>query len=259
MSDLQDVVNTGHYARKQIHSRDPLIAWSHRRRFSTALTLAGQFAGQRVLDYGCGDGTFLGLLLQHPVRPASAVGAEIHQHIVEDCQRRFAAYPMLQFVRTDDLRHPESRATYDAIFCMEVFEHVVDPTPLIGELDRLLAPGGTLVVSVPIETGLPVIVKQLVRRVAGWRGIGHYPGTTGYTPIEFVKSVFAKSTQHILRPVFQDDERSFHDHKGFNWRVLRASLSARVDVVRTLTSPISWLGPQLSTQIWFIARKRGCR
>jgi hypothetical protein len=72
-----------------------------------------------------------------------------------------------------------------------------------------------------------------------------------------VRSVFALSTQHIRRPVFQDDETPFHDHKGFNWRALRATVATRFDIVRTLTSPVSWLGPQLSTQMWFVARKEG--
>jgi hypothetical protein len=48
----------------------------------------------------------------------------------------------------------------------------------------------------------------------------------------------------------------FHDHKGFNWRVLRALVAARFELVRTLTSPFSWTGPQLGTQVWFVARRR---
>ena len=140
---------------------------------------------------------------------------------------------------------------------MEVLEHVVDPAPLLAILSGLLSPGGTLVISVPIETGIPVVVKQLVRRIAGWRGIGHYPGTTGYTPLELLRSVFARSTQHITRPVIsRDDGTTCHDHKGFNWRVLRALVKADFDLVRESTSPVEWLGPQLGTQRWMIARKR---
>jgi SAM-dependent methyltransferase len=146
---------------------------------------------------------------------------------------------------------------FDTIYCMEVFEHVVDAAPILDRLHRWLAPGGALVISVPIETGLPVIVKQAVRRAAGWRGIGHYPGTTGYTPMEILRSVFAGSTQHITRPVFaHPDGSTFHDHKGFNWRVLRALIVERFDLVRQTTSPVGALGPQLGTQRWFIARKK---
>jgi SAM-dependent methyltransferase len=257
MTNLDKSIREGHYAQKQIHSRARLIAWSHQRRFSTALMLARAFAGQRVLDYGCGDGTFLAMLMGQAAVPALAVGAEIHPDLIEDCRRRFAAQGGLQFADVDELRGLRGENGFDAVFCMEVFEHVMDMRPLFDEFERLLAPGGTLVVSVPIETGLPLIPKQIVRRLAGWRGIGHYPGTTGYTAGELVSSLFAGSTQHIVRPVFVgNDGAPFHDHKGFNWKVVRGAFAARFDLVRTLTSPVSWFGPQLSTQIWFIGRKK---
>ena len=62
MPDVQPLVDGGHYAREQIHSCDPLIAWSRRQRFRAGHGLARPFAGSRVLDCGCGDGTCLGLL-----------------------------------------------------------------------------------------------------------------------------------------------------------------------------------------------------
>jgi len=96
-----------------------------------------------------------------------------------------------------------------------------------------------------------------VRRVAGRRRIGDYPGTTSYRLSELVKSVFAGSRPHVTRPIFQrGDGGVFHDHKGFNWRALRATVASRFDLVRTVTSPFSWAGPHLSTQVWFIARRR---
>jgi SAM-dependent methyltransferase len=257
---VDSTIDSGCYAREQIHSRDRLIAWSHRRRFSTALMLGRQFAGQRLLDYGCGDGTFLGLLMSGSAKPSGAMGAEIHQDMVDDLRVRFAGYPGLNFTRTDELCRAEESHRYDGIFCMEVLEHVVDWQPLLGEFERLLKPGGRLVVSTPIEIGLPLLVKQAVRRVAGWRGIGHYPGTTGYTPLELGKSVLASSTQHIERPIFtRPDGSLFYDHKGFNWKVLKVALADRFNVVRTLTSPVSWLGPQASTQVWFIAQTESAR
>jgi CTP:molybdopterin cytidylyltransferase MocA len=141
---------------------------------------------------------------------------------------------------------------------MEVLEHVTDPDVLLERLEWLLAPGGTLVISVPIETGLPVVVKQAVRTLAGWRRIGDYPGTTSYTPRELLSSILAGATQHIQRPAFKDAAGNpTHDHKGFNWRVLRALVRRRFRLVREDTSPIRGLGPHFATQRWFVARKRG--
>jgi len=258
MSTLLDAVRAGFYAQKQINSRSRLIAWSHRGRFATGLRLAREVGGARTLDYGCGDGTFLGLLMNGQPAPRIAVGAELTPTIVADCRERFKAQQGLHFVLVDDLDRPAHQGAYDAVYCMEVLEHVIDPVAMLGTFNRLLAPGGTLVISVPIETGIPVVVKQIVRRIAGWRGVGHYPGTTGYTLGELLRSVFARSTQHITRPVITgEDGSTFYDHKGFNWRVLRALVGAEFDVVRESTSPVEWLGPQLGTQRWLIARKRG--
>jgi SAM-dependent methyltransferase len=258
---LLDAVRSGFYAKKQIHSRAALISWSHRGRLATGLRLAREVGGARVLDYGCGDGTFLAMLLASgdlpQAYPQLAVGAEIHRTIVDDCRQRFARHHKLRFDLVDDLNRPDVQGSFDTIYCMEVFEHVVDPEPILDRLQRLLVPRGALVISVPIETGLPLIVKQAVRTAAGWRGIGHYPGTTGYTAMELLRSVFAGSTRHIQRPVFShQDGGTFHDHKGFNWRVLRSLIEERFDLIQQTTSPVGALGPQLGTQRWFIARKK---
>jgi SAM-dependent methyltransferase len=254
---LIDAVRAGFYASKQINSRSRLIAWSHRGRFATSLRLAREVAAARVLDYGCGDGTFLGLLMNSEPTLRVAVGAELTMSIVADCRERFKAQKGVHFMLIEDLGRPAHHNAYDAVYCMEVLEHVVEPAAMLDTFERLLAPGGTLVISVPIETGIPVVVKQMVRRIAGWRGIGHYPGTTGYRPFELLRSVFARSTQHITRPVHtREDGSTFHDHKGFNWRVLRRLVSAKFDLVRESTSPVQWLGSQFGTQRWLIARKR---
>jgi SAM-dependent methyltransferase len=256
MSMLLDAVRAGFYAQKQINSRSRLIAWSHRGRFATGLRLAREIGGTRTLDYGCGDGTFLALLMNGEPAPRVAVGAELTTTIVADCRERFKTQKGLHFMLIEDLARHAHQGAYDAIYCMEVLEHVVDPAAMLDTFKRLLAPGGTLVISVPIETGIPVVVKQIVRRIAGWRGVGHYPGTTGYTFLEMLRSVFARSTQHITRPVItREDGSTFHDHKGFNWRVLRGLVTAEFDLVRESTSPVEWLGPQLGTQRWLIARK----
>ena len=247
----------GHYAAKQIFCRDGLIAWSHRRRFEVGLELAQRFAGRRILDYGCGDGTFIALLQGRPTPPLAAVGAELDDAQVGDLRRRFAGRPGLGFLRIDDLDDRQHAAAYQGVVCMEVLEHVVALDVVIERLWRLLAAEGTILISVPVETGLPLIVKQAVRRIAGWRGIGDYPGTSPYTFSELWSSVTAGSTPHLTRPVYgKDDAMPFHDHKGFNWMVVRRKLTAYFTLEKTIAAPLPRLGPHLATQVWFAGRKR---
>lgn len=245
----------GHYARKQLLSKDRLIAWSHRRRFETGLRLARRLGGRRVLDYGCGDGTFLSMLASSaPLE--EGVGAEVDARIVEDCRQRLSPHGALRFFSTGELDAPEHAGRYDLVVCMEVLEHVADRGALIRRLARLTAPQGALLVSVPVETGLPLLVKQAARRVAGWRGIGDYPGTSSYTPRELLRGLFAGRRQHLARPVFHTpDGRAFHDHKGFNWMLLRDELRSGLRVERTVGSPLPALGPRLASQVWFVARR----
>jgi SAM-dependent methyltransferase len=251
-------IKDGHYAKKQLYSRSRLIAWSHRSRFETGLRLAARFAGQRIIDYGCGDGTFLALLMDRPGAPAAAVGADLDDGQVNNCRARFGSDPRLFFVRIDTLNPAVQTSGFDGLVCMEVLEHVIDWAPLFDQWRWLVKPGGTILVSVPVETGPALVVKQAVRRVAGWRGIGDYPGIAPYTWGEYVRSVLAGSRQHITRPVHPEANGSGgYCHKGFNWRVLRTALAGRFAVERTLSSPLSWLPPPLGSQVWFVLRNPG--
>ncbi|MFY9574693.1 MAG: hypothetical protein WAV20_25105, partial [Blastocatellia bacterium] len=147
--------------------------------------------------------------------------------------------------------------TYDGVICMEVLEHLVEVGPILDTLDRLLSPSGRLLISVPVETGLPLLVKQAIRRIAGWRGVGDYPGTSPYTMREYWTSLFADSKKRIERPIhWGADGSGVHDHKGFNWMALRELLARRFVLERTLASPITWLTPHLASQVWFVARKK---
>ncbi|MBU6399511.1 MAG: class I SAM-dependent methyltransferase [Verrucomicrobia bacterium] len=255
---MEDSLREGVFARKQIFCRAGLIAWSHRRRFQAGLELARGAAGGRLLDYGCGDGTFLAMLMATSHRPAVAVGVEIDDRLVADCRQRLGSQAGLEFIHVRELTAASHGGRYDAVFCMEVLEHVVEVERMLELFHRLLAPGGRLHISVPVETGLPLIVKQAARRVAGWRGLGDYPGTSPYSAGEMWRSLWPGSGQHIERPVHRHaDGSAFYDHKGFNWRRLRRQVAERFELVATQASPVKWLTPGMASQVWLAARKGG--
>ncbi len=251
-------IEQGHYAKKQICCGCGLIAWSHQSRFKRGVKLAARFAGKKLLDYGSGDGTFLAMLMQSPQAPALAIGAEIDQRQVDECNKRLAGdQKKLRFIHGSELAKPEHQGAYDALVCMEVLEHVVPLDAMLDDFAKWVKPGGELLISVPVETGIPLLVKQSARCVAGWRGLGDYPGMNPYTWGQLMTSVFAGAEQHIERPIHRDpDGFSSHDHKGFNWMRLRKKLSERFELLETTASPISWLSPHLGSQAWFVLRKK---
>ncbi|HKO97113.1 MAG TPA: methyltransferase domain-containing protein [Pyrinomonadaceae bacterium] len=255
---LDDAIADGHYAKKQLACKDRLISWSHRSRFEIGLRLARKLAHGRLLDYGCGDGTFVAMLatgLDDKVK--EIVGVEVGEDQVSDCQERLGTLPRSVFRRIDQVDTVTEAGKFQTVFCMEVLEHVVQLETVVDRLERLLAADGTLVISVPIETGFPLLIKQAVRRVAGWRNMGDYKYSASYTLSEYRASLLAGPRQHIPRLELGSDSGSpYFDHKGFNWMVLRETLSERFVLEQTISSPISWLTPHFASQAWFVLRKR---
>jgi 2-polyprenyl-3-methyl-5-hydroxy-6-metoxy-1,4-benzoquinol methylase len=91
MAQELHISQDGVYAKKQLFSRSRLVSFSHRRRFLTGLELVGPLAeGKRVLDYGCGDGSFIEALLGSDVKPLEVIGAEIAGDLVEACTRKLS-------------------------------------------------------------------------------------------------------------------------------------------------------------------------
>lgn len=47
---------------------------------------------------------------------------------------------------------PEPDASFDAIMCIEVFEHIPDPIAALKEFSRLLKPGGKVIITAPFSS-----------------------------------------------------------------------------------------------------------
>lgn len=104
--------------------------------------------GQRHLDFGGGDGDFAALLVEtgYPTavwEPSPARAARV--------TARLAGRP--GFLGAIG---PEDQGQFDTIFLVEVIEHVLDDElpAVLAQLDRLLAPGGRLIISTPNDEDL---------------------------------------------------------------------------------------------------------
>lgn len=240
----------GRFYKKQQLSPSRVVAFSHRSRFGMARRLVAPQAGKRLLDYGCGDGTFIS---ESADLFPDAVGADISSVQIEDCVRRLGNVASLRFVHTSDLVAPEFAGQFDIATCMETLEHCPEPElrEALSALLRLVKPGGTIVISVPIEIGPTLLAKQVIRRALGWRGVGDYRYTEAYTGRELLKMTFASAETEIERPLYESNE---HPHKGFNWRALERRLRSLMEVRHLHFSPFPWSAGWVSSQVWFVCR-----
>lgn len=245
----------GHYHQKQLGCGSRVIAWSHAARFETARRLIGSGRIGKLLDYGCGDATFLDSVAD---RVAEGWGADVAPDQLADCAKRLAALPHLHFCHVDELTGPRHDAAYDVVTCMETLEHCTEPVVerVLADLNRLCAPAGRVVISVPIETGLPFLLKYALRTLAGWRGLSDYAQYERYPLGDAVRMLTARSATVVRRPVYGPPGRESHSHYGFNWRRLRERVRAVLRLDRTHFSPLGWLDGVVSSQAWFVCRPR---
>ncbi len=233
------------------------MAWSHGSRFRLAADLAAEGAGGRLLDYGCGDGTFMALT--HGTF-AEAVGADIDLSQLEECRRRLGDLPGLSFVPTADLVGAHHTEAFDVVTCMEVLEHCLDAerVRVLDQLRRLVTPSGRLIISVPIEVGPALAGKQLFRALAAWRGQGDYRYRETYTPRELLAAVVGGPNLARARYTVQGPQGpvEYCGHKGFDWRILEREIAARFVVARRLFTPLGRLGAVLNSQVWFVCTPR---
>jgi SAM-dependent methyltransferase len=221
-----------------------------------ARSLVSPHAGARLLDYGCGDGTFLAMTA-HMFSTAVGTDADVEQ--LTEAAARLRSLANVAFLPPAVL-DSSYNARFAVVTCMEVLEHCLPAVRagVIGELDRLVSRDGRIVVSVPIETGLTLPAKQAARRIAGWRNLGDYRNGERYTWRELLTMTTADAETAIARPVYYSGApaRGFHGHKGFNWRTLESDLRRTFDIEALHFSPMPLLGPLLNSQVWFVCRPK---
>ncbi len=112
--------------------------------------LSGIPAGSRILDAGAGELRYKPLCehltyISQDLAQYDGVGNGI------GLQTNRYDYSKLDMI-SDIVHIPAPSASFDAIMCIEVLEHVPYPVQALGELARLLRPGGDLILTTPFSS-----------------------------------------------------------------------------------------------------------
>ena len=109
--------------------------------------LGGIAEGSKFLDAGCGPAPFLPFYrhTDYELQDFAEFSGEKGKSLA--AKREFAVANL--DIVSDIVEIPRPDASYDAILCTEVLEHVPDAPLALRELARLLRSGGTLIISAP--------------------------------------------------------------------------------------------------------------
>jgi SAM-dependent methyltransferase len=122
--------------------------------------------GQRVLEVGCGVGTYTAELATGP-RHITAMDME--RAFVEEATRRLRQRPNVRLICGDAtaVETPKpSDAAFDTVILLDVLEHIEHDGALLARLGARLGPGGHLILKVP---AMPSLYSPMDAAIGHWR------------------------------------------------------------------------------------------
>lgn len=144
--------------------------YSNEGRIVTELKRVREVGQARVLEVGAGSGRDSLDLAAEGARPVTLDYTLEALRIVRDLAGRSGA--PIDLVCADCTRMPFRDEAFDVVFHQGLMEHFRDPSALLSENQRVLRPGGHLLVDVPQRYHLYTVMKHILiamgRWFAGW-------------------------------------------------------------------------------------------
>lgn len=119
------------------------------------------YLGQRVLEVGCGTGTFSALMA---ASGREVVALDLDASYAAAANERLASFPGCSATQADvNAYTPQGR--FDSVVMLDVLEHLADDEAILRRLRELLLPDGRLILKVPAGRWLHGTLDEAV---------GHY-------------------------------------------------------------------------------------
>lgn len=134
-------------ALRQLFAGSDLFAFNLRNRDKWIAEQAANVPmGSKVLDVGAGSAPYRALFAKcdYTTQDFSQLKAD---------QLRHGGYAAIDIVSPADTI-PVAEASFDVLLCTEVLEHVPKPIAVIQEFGRVLRPGGRLILTAPLGSGI---------------------------------------------------------------------------------------------------------
>lgn len=145
--EIHEDVSADHY--DQGIKKNLFQKYWHSRRFVEILKVIKPVNGS-ILDVGCHSGTFTQKILQR-TGSQNIYGIDVSRSAITLAKKRI---PQGNFQVADAAQLPFKNTSFEAIFCLEMMEHVVDPVRVLREIKRVGKVGSRVYILVPSENKL---------------------------------------------------------------------------------------------------------
>jgi cyclopropane fatty-acyl-phospholipid synthase-like methyltransferase len=144
-----------------------------------------------------------------------------------------------------DYSEVEQMSPFDTVTCFEVLEHFNKnmQKELLEKMYSVLGNDGYLIISVPIEKGLPSVVKNIIRR-------NFCKDPITYSAKNIIASFWGKQIPEFRNP------DGYLSHIGFYLKDLEPIFFPYFEIIKRSFSPFSFLGSKINSQVFYVLKKR---
>lgn len=204
------------YSQAVFERDDEALESAQRRKLNFAIASCGLNPGDRVLDVGCGWGSFVEQAGQRGIQVTGLTISHQSEQFVTDLIRR-QQLPACVF--NQDVLTYQSPEPYDAIVILGVMEHLPDYPAVLRQLQRLLKPGGRVYLDASAFREKYVKPAFISRYV--------FPGDHSYFCLHDFLGAVAKSPLEVLA-VYNDRHSYYLTCMAWAEKLE----SARADIIR---------------------------
>ncbi len=220
------------------------IRYRHLKHFLTSLCNQSAHSTVSLFEIGSGYGKSLEAIQSMPnVNISNYFGINIEDQFSRLCEQKYGS-PTHQFLTADIRSYAQGEKQLpfipDAIISLECFEHIneYDVPSVVEWLHSLNRP---LFISVPNETGLAVLFKNLGSFLMGYHRYKEYTWLETWN-----------ASRHHLEKVAPHNT----GHKGFDWHWLAAVLNQKFKITQIGTSPWNFVPRTMSLSLYFHCKPR---
>lgn len=227
------------YLDRNYNSKNPLRRFAHRTRFKKSIQSIESNSEYSLMDFGCGDGTFMNQL---NLRSSSVklVGFEPIMDSIEGNQ--IEIYKNWE----DIISKSKTIEGFDYVTCFEVLEHFSPENQLeaLKKMNSVLKKDGKVIISVPIEKGFPALVKNLIRRV-------NLPQSVHIFSYKNIwNSFLSRSLLHLRQ------DPGYMSHMGFYFTDLEDEIGKLFKQEKKSFSPFGGPSHHFNSQVFFTLTKK---